>query len=119
MFARDKRRYPRVVPHQTRPVEVHLSGNNFIEVLQAADISEGGIGIRVSHSFEGYDLDHEVEIVVVLPGISSFLARGRIRSKSVRGGIHVFGVEFHHVDVDGRRQLAEYVERMLVLGHGC
>ena len=115
---REKGRHPRVVPHQTRPVEVHLSGKNFIEVLQAADISESGIGIRVGHGFEGYDLDHEVEIVIALPGGPSFLARGRVRSKSVRGNVHVFGVEFHHLDPTGRRRLAEYVERMLLLGHG-
>jgi hypothetical protein len=119
IWATDKRKFPRVVPHETKPVQVHLMGTNFLEVLTAADISEGGIGIRVSHSFEGYDMDRQVEVVVSLPGAKAFMARGRLRSKSVRENTHVFGVQFTYVADEGKELLSEYVTRMLLLGRGC
>src|SRR5512138_2195680 len=106
----ERRRHPRVMPYDAHPVEVQLVGTNFIEVLRATDISVGGIGVRVGYEFAGYDLDHEVDVIITLPGKRPFRARGKVRSKSARGRDHVFGVEFTFVAETGRAPLAEFVE---------
>jgi hypothetical protein len=50
---KEKRCYIRVKPKDDEPVEIQLIGANFIDVLNAKDISEGGVGIFVEHDFEG------------------------------------------------------------------
>lgn len=106
-------------PYEAHPVEVQLVGTNFIEVLAAVDLSEGGVGVRVPYAFEGYDLNRQVDVILTLPGQRPFLARGRIRSKSARGGEHVFGVEFTYVADAGRPAIAAFVARMMLVGRGC
>jgi hypothetical protein len=118
-WSRDKRRFPRVQPHAAKPVEVQLLGTNFLEVVPAADISVSGIGICLDHEIVDYDLDHEIEIVVTLPGEKPFVTRGRVRSKSQRGTVYVLGLEFQKVPREARDYLARYVEVMLVLGRRC
>ncbi len=94
-------------------------GSNFLEVVPAADISVAGIGIRLDHEVDGYDFDHQVEIVLTIPGQRPFVVRGRVRSKSVRGRHHVLGVEFTRLSDVDRRRVAEYVDRLLLVGRGC
>jgi hypothetical protein len=63
----EKRRYVRVKPKPEEPVEVQLMGSNFIDVLYAKDISEGGIGIIVEHDFKDYDIGGLIDIIITLP----------------------------------------------------
>ena len=51
-----KRRVIRVPSETDHPIRIDLMGNSFIEVIAATDISLAGVGINVSHGFEGYNL---------------------------------------------------------------
>lgn len=85
----------RVIPTQKAPVQVQIVGENSLDVLKARDISVAGIGVQVSHDFNGIGLDEEIELVITLPNTKTFLAKGAIRhrSRNLQGKTH-FGLEF-------------------------
>ena len=103
-------RHPRVRPKKSEPIEVQIMGEGFLEVLHARDISCGGVGVLVSHGFEGYDLDQEVELILSLPGVRSFCIGGRIRHSSEYRGDTFFGVEFVDLPREDRRKIKRYVK---------
>lgn len=111
----EKRKYTRVEPNKEEPVEVHLMGSTLIDVLEAKDISLGGIGILAPHHFDAWDLNQTIEVLVALPGeLSDFLARGQIKqigAKSQEKGI--YGVQFTAIGPKGKRDLQVYINRMI------
>jgi len=113
---KDKRRFVRITPLPSEPVEIHLTGQGlfdglFIDVLHAKDISEGGVGVEVLHSFKGCDLNQEVELIIDLPGIGDpFKAKGRVRHmmrSSASGGF--FGVEFAEIAPVDLSKIKKYI----------
>jgi len=107
----DKRRHVRVQPEKKRPVEININGQNFLTIIYANDISEGGIGIIVPEKFKGCKINNNVSLVITLPKPfkKSFLVTGRI--------IHVinekFGVEFLDLTKENRRILKKYINSRL------
>ena len=103
-------RKQRVVPLRMAPVEVQVMGRGSLDVLRARNVSTTGLGIFVSHGFEGVDLAEEVELVVTLPGEKPFLAMGVIKhvTESEAGAQH-FGLEFTALAGSHRRALEQYV----------
>ena len=64
---KDRRRFPRFTPPSDDPIRIDINGENFIDIITATDISEGGVGITVEHGFEGCTLDNRVSFIVELP----------------------------------------------------
>ncbi len=76
----EKRKFVRVRPLETEPVEVHLMGTTLLDILHASDISVGGIGILAPNHFSEWDLHEKIQILVALPGdLADFMARGVIK----------------------------------------
>lgn len=107
----DRRRYVRVKPEPHHPVRVDINGENFLDILHARDISEGGVGFEVDHQFSGCSIHRPVHFILSLPppykGMVS--AEGRIRH--VHG--QAFGVEFEMLSREARHRLHDYVHYLL------
>lgn len=85
-------------------------GSGTLDILRARDISATGVGVYVSHRFDGCDIDCEVELVITLPRCRSFLARGVIRHVTRSGEpAEYFGVEFTQLRDEHRESLRRYV----------
>jgi hypothetical protein len=111
---RDARPELRVCPTPGAPVEVQIVGPNSIDVLRARDVSQNGVGVFVPHRFEGCEIDSDVQLVITLPGVKTFLARGVIRHVTGRGRSgEYFGVQFTEISERHRDELHEYIERTL------
>lgn len=106
-----RRRHPRVVPSARNPVEVHLMGGDFLEVLYAADISVGGLAVLVPHEFEGYELGVMIEVLIKLPSRRAFVVHGVIRHRSAER--KTFGVEFAKISAQAHAEIANYVTARL------
>lgn len=88
----ERRHYLRVIPDQQHPIRVDINGANFIDVLHAIDISQGGLGMQVSHGFNGCDLEDRVSFVIDIPLPRHALVHCSGRIKHVSG--NRFGVRF-------------------------
>ncbi|KAB7619702.1 PilZ domain-containing protein [Alkalilimnicola sp. S0819] len=104
-----RRRHLRVRPLPDEPVWVDVNGEDFVDVLPAVDISEGGVGVRVPHRFEGCGIDAEVALIISLPGATkrSITTHGRIRHVSQAA----FGIVFAPLKPADRRAIRDYVHR--------
>lgn len=111
MLANDKRRFARVVPLPSAPVEVQIMGAEFLEVLRARDISVGGVCVIVRHAFEGYNLAEAVELVITLPKQRAFLAQAVVRRIDKQRTN--FAVEFTQLEDKDRRAIEAYVTALL------
>jgi hypothetical protein len=94
-------------------------GTDFLELLEARDISVGGVGIQVDHSLQDCDLNSEVKLVIELPDRRPFLASGYLVHKTADRQFTVFGIRFSHLPQDAVECLEEYVQRMVDLGRTC
>lgn len=114
--AAERRRYPRALPLSTKPVEIQLMGARFLEVVEAEDISERGVAIRVSHQFSGCNLESAVDLIITLPGRPSFKARGIIRHAATSSDRTLFGVELTQISSKNQASIGRYVDYLLALG---
>jgi len=105
---REQRRHNRVETTFDAPVCIDINGEDFIEVLSAVDISEGGMGLNVVHRFEGCNLDDLVSMIVQLPAPvnSHFSAMGRIMHISN----DAFGVAFVGLQEPARQKIRLYMD---------
>ncbi len=103
----NRRETERVIPEPGAPVRVHINGEDFIEVIDAIDISEGGIRISVRHRFAGCHVDQPASVIVHLPAPISrhFSTHGRIRH--VLGDS--FGIQFAGLSPADLALLRQYV----------
>ena len=103
----ERRRYIRVLPEHNRPINVDINGENFIEVLEAIDISEGGLGISVPSGFKGCHIDMPVTLVISLPQPVEhlFSVLGRIKHVANKR----FGVIFLNIDKISLVKVRKYV----------
>ena len=99
----------RVIPDPLKPIFVDLVGENFVDVLKAKDIGEGGLSVYVPHQFTGCKIDHEIELVITLPKIRSFKASGLIRHKGEKQGFY-FGIAFTHIEEKDLIKLRDYIK---------
>ncbi len=107
----NRRQHLRVKPERNHPIRVDINGEDFIEILQAVDISVGGMGINVSHMFEGCRIDKMVSVIVTLPtaGGRGFQVDGMIRHVEERR----FGIQFVGLADVYRKQLKKYIASRL------
>ncbi|MCB9558212.1 MAG: PilZ domain-containing protein [Deltaproteobacteria bacterium] len=111
-----RRKHPRARPSRSAPIEVQLMSDDFLEVVNALDISIGGMALQVGHCFEGYDIAAEVTILLKLPGTRAIMAKGKIMHTRRSGDAGVFGVQFTELSDDQRTTIADYVNRQCELG---
>ncbi|MDX2022453.1 MAG: PilZ domain-containing protein [Deltaproteobacteria bacterium] len=111
-----KRRAPRVRPAKGHPIEIQIIGGEFLDIFHARNISEGGVKVMVPHLFEGCDVDHEVDLIVTLPGGRPFSTRGRIRHRQDAGDVRAFGVQLIRLSNADRASVAAYVQKRLAEG---
>jgi c-di-GMP-binding flagellar brake protein YcgR len=103
-----RRKNLRIQPSKTDPIRVDINGDNFIDILNAVDISLGGIGIFVSHGFKGCHINNKVSFVLEL-----HLQKKRCFVE-VAGQIkHVsgtrFGVCFENLSDSARAKIRQYI----------
>lgn len=108
------RRHVRVQPSTSDPVEVQIMGEDSLNILHARDVSVSGIGVLVSHRFEGCNIENGVELVITLPGTRSFITRGQVIHKGEDDGTAYFGVEFTRLDTMHKDLIGDFVERFSV-----
>jgi len=112
----EERSFVRVHPHPRRPVTIQIKGKDFLETFQVVDISVGDVGVRVPHSFDGHEINEEVEVVLSLPGEAPLRTRGTIRNVRKEPGGSVFGVQFSQLSAGHRGALETFVEHRLSEG---
>lgn len=105
----DRRHFPRIHPEPGHPVRVDINGENFLDILHASDIGEGGVGFHVDHPFSGRNLERPVHFIIGLPQGVLVSAEGKIRYVSA----HAFGIEFGVMSPSARQQLHDYIHHRL------
>ena len=103
----NRRQYLRVMPEENAPVRVDINSEGFIEVIEAVDISEDGIGITVTHQFAGCDVNRPASFIVYLPHPINKYFRVDGRIMHVRDDS--FGVRFTNLDDKSRELVREYI----------
>ena len=88
-------------------------GDGFLEVLVARDISVGGVGVFVSHDFQGCDIDSEVDLILKVGSARPFKTRGVIRHQARQGSAHFYGVAFVGLTPEQRDIISKYVDACL------
>lgn len=112
----EKRKNLRVVPSLDAPVEVEIIGRDFVGAIFAHDICEKGIAIIVPTLFEGCNIDASVEIIIALPEVGLFKARGLIRHIHMDPPVPgILGVQFTAIEEDDHTLLKRYIEKQLDL----
>lgn len=92
-------------------------GTDFLDVLEARNISVGGMKIIVPHLFKGCDINSPVDVIIKLPQRKSFKARGLI--KHIHGNQKSdgsFGFKFTEISESDREAVDRYVQKRLLEG---
>ncbi len=84
-------------------------GKGFLEVVQARDISVGGLSVFVPHGFVGCDIETQVDLIVTLGRSRPFKARGVIRHRSQDTGRTFFGVQFTEIESEHVAAIESYI----------
>ena len=63
----ERRRWLRVAPDPAEPVEVQIMGPGFLEVVNALNVCQEGVGIHLPHGIDPEYVDQQVEIILTLP----------------------------------------------------
>jgi len=103
----ERRKHIRVLPEHNYPISVDINGENFIEVLKAIDISEGGVGISVPSELKGCYTDMPVTLVISLPQPEEYLfsVLGKIKHVANKK----FGVIFLNLDKTSLMKIRQYI----------
>lgn len=103
----ERRKHIRVLPERNHPISVDINGENFIEVLKAIDISEGGVGISVPSELKGCYTDMPVTLVISLPQPEEYLfsVLGKIKHVANKK----FGVIFLNLDKTSLMKIRQYI----------
>lgn len=107
-----RRQEPRYQPPPSMTVEVHIMGAGSLNILRARDISVSGLGVRVPHGFSDADLNHELDLVITLPGRRSFSARGVVRHRNNESVPNFFGVELTELKAADRDAVRAFVAEL-------
>jgi hypothetical protein len=106
----------RVIPDPLNPIIVDLAGENFLDVLRAKDIGEGGLSVYVPYQFAGCIIDREIELIITLPGTHGFKVGGMIRHNGQKQDLY-FGISFTNIKQEDLEKLKGYIQMRIDLGH--
>jgi hypothetical protein len=115
MIYKHKRHLIRVIPDPLNPIIIDLVGENFIDILKAKDIGEGGLSVYVPYQFTGCIIDREIELIITLPKVRSFKTRALIRHKGEKQGFY-FGIAFINIEEKDLKELKGYIKTRAELG---
>jgi hypothetical protein len=107
----ERRQHIRVRPEPEHPVRVDINGENFLDILHACDVSEGGIGFRVDHCFTGCAIERPVHFIIALPEPVNALVSAEGLLRHIGG--RAFGIEFGPLSTVSQHALHEYVHHRL------
>ena len=110
MSGNNSRKQLRVKADPSAPIRVDIMGKGFLDVLNARDISVGGLGICVPHDFAHCDIDREVQLIVTLGRARPFMTKGAIRHHSTTAENHVFGIEFTGLTPEQLEAVESYIQ---------
>jgi hypothetical protein len=106
----EQRVHRRVRPHPGKPVQIQIIGSDFLDVLLPIDVSEGGVGLRVPHRFEGCTINGVLDFIVKLPSVRAFQVKGMIRHiRNEPDGGGMFGAEFVNLRPEHQDLLRAYI----------
>ncbi|MDV6234338.1 PilZ domain-containing protein [Leptospira ellisii] len=106
----EQRKFPRVVPARNEVIEIQLMGVNFIDILNAKDISIGGVAVEVPHLFEGCDLNSPIQMILTLPGRNPIKLSGKVKRKISAPEASLFGVEFGSLEPKAKYLIESYIQ---------
>ncbi|MES2673302.1 MAG: PilZ domain-containing protein [Pseudomonadota bacterium] len=98
----------RIVPPANEPIQININGENFIDILQANDISLGGIGITVSHGFKNCNLNAMVSFIIELP-IDEKKSIVKVQGIITHVSGNRFGVAFKNLPEMSRFTIKKYI----------
>ena len=100
----------RVRAPATRRIEIQIMGPGYLDIVEARDLSLGGVGVRIPHGFKGCDLSMPVDLILTFPSHKSFMVQGRVVHRtSENAKSDFFGVEFMRLARDHRKIIEEYI----------
>ena len=108
----DRRRFPRFTPPSDAPIRIDINGENFIDIITATNISEGGVGITVEHGFEGCTLDNRVSFIIELPNEPKNILI-QVEGKITHFSGNRFGVAFLDTPEFTRHKVKKYLTKRL------
>jgi hypothetical protein len=104
----NRRVHVRVHPKPGEPIEVQVTGDDFIDEFDVRDISTGGLALAAQHMDGAWTPAAQIELMIKLPRQRAFVARGVIRHLSAHG---VLGIEFTELAPADLARLELYVEK--------
>lgn len=109
--AKKLRKYVRVEPEEAFPIRVDINGEGFIDVFNATDISQNGIGVLVPHKFADCKTQSEVSLIITLPKptTQNIRVNGVIRHVDSQQ----FGIMFTDITPEDQEKIREYVHYRL------
>ena len=109
--AKKLRKYVRVEPEEQNPIRVDVNGDGFIDVFNATDISQNGIGVQVPHKFADCKTQSEVSLIISLPNPTpaSIRVNGVIRHVDSQQ----FGIMFTDITPEDQEKIRDYVHYRL------
>ncbi len=111
----EKRRQPRVEPQSGQPLPVQIVGGETVEIGIVQDISESGIGIRISgHRIPSCGEQTTVDVILVLPEAPPLTLRGVVRRVDESAAVQGFyGLEITDIPEDDMQALHGYLRGRL------
>lgn len=90
-------------------VKVDIVGKNFVDIINAKDISMGGVAVYIPHFIIGCKIGEVVDCVITLPGEKIVITQGRIKHMGEDKN-HFFGIEFVQMDQESKKNLSSFCE---------
>jgi hypothetical protein len=105
------RKFVRVEPEEGLPIRVDINGDGFIDVVNATDISQNGIGVQIPHQFANCKTQSEVSLIISLPDPvpCSITVNGIIRQVFSKQ----FGIMFTDLNLADQEKIRRYVHHRL------
>ncbi len=104
----------RVRAPATKRIEIQIMGPGYLEIVEASDLSLGGVGVRIPHGFEGCDLSMPVDLILTFPSQKPFMVQGRVvHRRSENAQSDLFGVEFTRLSRDHYKIIEKYITTTL------
>jgi len=94
---------------KTDQVKVDIVGKNFVDIINAKDISMGGVAVYMPHFIIGCKIGEVVDCVITLPGEKIVITQGRIKHMGEDKDFF-FGIEFVQMDHESKRNLSTFCE---------
>jgi c-di-GMP-binding flagellar brake protein YcgR len=104
----------RVRAPATKRIEIQIMGPGYLEIVEASDLSLGGVGVRIPHGFEGCDLSMPVDLILTFPSQKPFMVQGRVvHRRSENAQSDFFGIEFTRLSRDHHKIIEKYITTTL------